>query len=294
MANICYPILRGRRLRATRLDGCGNPVLGPDSVVVTDGFISVALTANIQEGEEINVTNANGDVCVLDTPCPKLQNYTVEVQFCDVNPVLFNLMSGQPLVLNGDDTVGFRMNSEVSACDSGFALELWTGVSSDACEQGSSASYGYILLPFLQGGVLGDFSVENAAINFTLTGAATKKGSGWGVGPYDVISTGGVPGPLADPITVADHLHLERTTVAPPAADCDAQALGVPATEAQAGTPATLVPANSYAPADFTELGTSGLTADPATAWTTGQYLVLRDGSFAYWDGAAWQQGVAP
>jgi hypothetical protein len=293
MSNICYPILRGRRLRATRLDGCGNPVLGPDSTVVTDGMISVALTANITEGEEINVTNANGDVCVLDTPCPKLQNYSVVITFCDVNPILFNLMSGQPLVMNGTDTVGFRMNSDVSACDSGFALELWTGVASEACDPGSGQSYGYILLPFLRGGVLGDFTVENAAINFVLTGAVTKKGSGWGVGPYDVVMDTGVPSPLAEEIAVGDHLHLERTTVAPPEADCDPLALGVPATTINAGSPADLEPANSYAPLDLAELLSDNPTADPATAWTAGQYVVLRDGSFANWNGTAWEAGIA-
>lgn len=293
MSNICYPILRGRRLRATRLDGCGNPVLGPDSTVVTKGFISVALTANIEEGEEISITNANGDVCVLDTPCPKLKNYSVEATFCDVNPILFNLMSGQPLVMNGTDTVGFRMNSEVDTCASGFALELWTGIASETCDPGSGQSYGYLLLPFLQGGILGDFTVENAGINFVLTGATTKKGSGWGVGPYDVVMDSGTPGPLATAITTGDHLHLERTTVAPPEDDCDPQALGVPATGATAGSPGTLTPANSYAPADFADLTANPITASPLTAWTTGQYIVLRDGSYAHWDSTDWVAGVA-
>jgi len=400
MSNICYPILRGRRLRATRLDGCGNPVLGPDSTVVTKGYISVALTANIEEGEEISITNANGDVCVLDTPCPKLQNYSVEITFCDVNPALFNLMSGQPLVTNGGDTVGFRMNSDVNACDSGFALELWTGVATEACAPGAGQSYGYILLPFLQGGVLGDFTVENAGINFVLTGAVTKKGSGWGVGPYDVVMnpgsnevqtilitgtptggdftltfdgettapiafnangaavkaalealpniqvgditpgggplpgtqvsvnfggsfagidvpqmtaddsglTGGTsptvtvgtqsesstaPGPLLEPIAVADHLHLERTTVAPPEPDCDPDPLGTEATGATAGIPGTYTPANSYGPYDLAELQDQALTASPLSAWTTGQYIALRDGSSAHWNGTAWVAGVA-
>lgn len=293
MANICYPVVRGRRLRATRLDGCGNPVLGPDSTVVTGGFISVALTANIEEGEAINVTNANGDVCVLDQPCPKFQDYSVVVTFCDVNPVLFNLMSGQPLVENGADTVGFRVNSDVDACDSGFALELWTGVPSDACEVGANASYGYMLLPFVQGGVLGDFTVENAAINFTLTGARTKKGGGWGVGPYDVVSDAGTPSPLATAIAAGDHLHLERTSVAPPDADCDASELGTLATGATQGAPGTYTPANSYGPFDLTELQTSGITASPNTDWIAGNYITLRNGTKAHWNGTAWTAGVS-
>lgn len=286
MANRCYPMVRGRRMRVTRLDGCGNPVLGPDSVVVTKGFISVGLTANIEEGEEINVTNANGDVCILDTPCPKFNNYGVEVQFCDVNPALFSMMSGQPLVMNGDDIIGFDMDSEVSACDSGFALELWTGVPSDACAPGEGQSYGYMLLPFVRSGVLGDFSIENAAINFTLTGAQTKKGSGWGVGPYDVLNTAGVPGPLTSPVGIGTHLRTFLTTLAPPEPDCEPEELGVPATGATAGSPGTFTPANSYPPE--TIAGMSAVTASPTALWGPTEYVVIGNGQQVYWDGTAW------
>ena len=35
----------------------------------------------------------------------------------------------------------------------------------------------------------------------------------------------------------------------------------------------------------------AGLTASPTTAWTTGQYVLLRDGSMAHWAGTAWVAG---
>lgn len=293
MATRCFPLVRGRRLRATRLDGCGNPVLGPDSVVVTKGFISVALTANIDEGEEINVTNAGGEVCVLDSPIPKLLDYSVEITFCNVNPSLFTLMTGMPVVMNGDDIIGFDMDTEVDVSDSGFAIELWTGVPTDACEPGAGASYGYVLLPFLRSGVLGDFTVENAAINMVMSGARTKKGNNWGVGPFDVILDGGVPSPFAEPLGSGVQLRIIQTSVAPPADDCEPQPLGVEATGATAGTPGTYTPANSYGPLDLAELTASGITATPGTAWTTGQFITLRDGSTANWNGTAWEAGVA-
>jgi len=56
----CFSPVRGRAMRVTRLDGCGRPVYGDGSVGVSDGFVSVAFTANTDEGEEINVTNAAG------------------------------------------------------------------------------------------------------------------------------------------------------------------------------------------------------------------------------------------
>lgn len=295
MASTCFSLVRGRALRVTKTDGCGQVVLGPDSKVVTEGFISVGLTANNDEGETISVTNAAGNVCILDEPTPKFTGYTIEVAFCGVDPELFSLMTGQPVVLNadGDLAVGLRVNSQVSLTDSGFALEMWSNVPVAACDSSGSASYGYFLVPYVKGGVLGDFSVENGAINFTLSGAVSKDGSGWGVGPYNVVRDASEnAAPLNEEITSGDHLHMEVTTVAPPSTDtCGAQAVGVAATGATAGTPGTFTPSNSYAPANLA--GMSGKTASPSTAWTTGQRVVLRDGTLAHWNGTAWVSGAA-
>ena len=291
MGNIS--LVRGRRLRVTKSDGCGNLVLGPDSVVVTEGFISVGFTANQSEGETISVTNAAGNVCILDEPAPKFLNYSVTVNFCGVNPELVNLMTGNPLVMDaaGTGVVGFGVDSTVDISASGFAMELWSNVPAGVCE-GGQTSYGYLLFPFLTGGTLGDFTVENAALNFTMSGATTKDGNTWGVGPYDVTrDVGGVAGPLNVAIPSTRHLHMELVTVAPPEAQESAFALGVPATSAVAGTPGTYLPANSYAPANLADA--TGLTASPTTDWTTGQYVTLRDGSTMNWNGTAWVAGVS-
>jgi len=45
-------------------------------------------------------------------------------------------------------------------------------------------------------------------------------------------------------------------------------------------------------PEDFADMGS--LTASPSTAWTSGQHIVLGDGSVAHWDGTAWVTGSAP
>lgn len=295
MTSQCFSLVRGRAMRVTKLDGCGRVSLGPRSQVVTEGFISVGLTANTEEGETISVTNAAGKICILDEPAPSFTGYSIEVAFCGVDPELFSLMSGQAVVLSADGTesVGFRVNSAVNVEASGFALELWSNVPVAACDVSGGASYGYFLIPFVQGGTLGDVTVENGAINFTLSGSSSKDGSEWGVGPYDVVrDEDNAAGPLLEAIDSNDHLHLQVTTVAPPEATCGSAALGVVATGATAGTPATLTPANSYAPEDLADAAT-GFTASPLTAWTTGQYVTLLDGSTAHWNGTAWVAGVA-
>lgn len=212
-----FPLVRGRTMRVTRVDGCCAPAAGEDNQVVTDGFVSVALTANITEPEEIVVQNANGATCVRDPGKAEFNGYTAEITFCEVSPCLFSIVTGQPSVLDANgDVVGFRMNSDTDLSGSGFALEVWMGVPGVACT-GEGGAFGYLLLPCLQGGVIGDFTIENAAITFTVTGASTKDGNGWGVGPYDVMDDGsGNPGPLANPLEPNDHLLVEFTTIEPP------------------------------------------------------------------------------
>ncbi|HEY7030699.1 MAG TPA: hypothetical protein VH482_05185 [Thermomicrobiales bacterium] len=64
------------------------------------------------------------------------------------------------------------------------------------------------------------------------------------------------------------------------------------ATGAVAGAPGTWTPVGATAPADLAAM--SGVTAVPATAWTTGQHMVLGDASHAHWNGTAWVAGDAP
>jgi hypothetical protein len=299
MATNSFPLVRGRTMRVTKTDGCCAPAYGPDNMVVTDGFVSVALTANINEPEEIVITNANGKTCVRDAGCPEFQGYSVEITFCEVSPCLFSLVTGQPSVVDAaGDIVGFRMNSGVSVCDSGFALEVWMGVPGVACS-GEQGGFGYLLLPCLQGGVIGDFTIENAAITFTVTGANTKDGNGWGSGPFDVVAdAGGNAGPLPSPLDPDDHLYVSFTTVAPPE-ETDGcveleQPASVPATGATAGNPGTWQPAGATPPANAAAAG--AIVASPNTAWTTGQYVQGTDAGAAgqmYWNGTAWTAGPA-
>lgn len=67
---------------------------------------------------------------------------------------------------------------------------------------------------------------------------------------------------------------------------------GPAVTGATAGTPGSFTPAGADSPDKLAEL--TGVTASPATAWTTGQYVLLGDGTFAHWSGTAWVAGKKP
>jgi hypothetical protein len=214
-------LVNGRRLRTTRLDACGRPVYGDDSVGVSKGFVSVAYTANTTSADDIDQKNANGESCIFVKGKTTITGYGLEIEFCQVDPALLSQMTGQPVVLSADGTtvVGFDVDTKIDMSDVGVALEVWAGATdSDACATaGAQGSFGYFLVPFLQGGYLGDFTVENGNIDFTWTGANTVDGNGWGFGPYDVVLDGtGTPGPLNKAITSTTALHFEFSQVAPP------------------------------------------------------------------------------
>lgn len=289
-----FPLVRGRVLRVTRLDGCGVPVLSPESQVVTNGFISVVLTPNNVTIDAISLTNANGDEIVSVPSTSRFSNYTVTATFGKVMPELFSMMTGMPVIYDaaGAEAIGISINSQVDVDLTGFALEVWSTVPQIACVEGGDPSYGYSLLPFLKGGVLSGVTFENGAISFGIENATTRDGNGWEEGPYNVErDESELPGPLNTPLDPNDHKRLQLVTVAPPEVTDGAVALGVVATGATAGTPGSFTPSNSYGPEDLA--GMTGLTASPSTAWTTGQHVLTRDGDAVHWDGDSWEAGAA-
>src|SRR5262245_7551141 len=54
----------------------------------------------------------------------------------------------------------------------------------------------------------------------------------------------------------------------------------------------TFTPAGATPPQNFAALST--VTANPATSWTTGQFIMLADGTKAHWNGTAWVVGAKP
>lgn len=68
----------------------------------------------------------------------------------------------------------------------------------------------------------------------------------------------------------------------------------VASTGATAGTPGTWTPSGSTPPATSTAATTAGVTASPATAWTSGQYVqgsTAGTGGEMNWTGSAWAAG---
>lgn len=296
MSNRTFPLIGGRVMRVTREDACGVPAWGEKVQAASEGFVSVAATANYDDGQDITVTNANGKKCVNKAAEPELTNLSLDITFCEVDPDIYTAVTGFPQILDPEtgDVIGFKVNRGIRPGDVRWGLEVWSSaLGSVGCEGDDVIPYGYLLWPFLSGARIGDYTIENNAVTFVASGAVTNDGTGWGIGPYNVVTDdGGDPSPLNEPLDPLDHQIVLRTVVPPPEATDGLIPLDDPdssaATTATAGIPGSF---NGRRPMALA--GMTGITASPTSAWTTGQYVTLGDGSRAHWSGTAWAAGAA-
>ncbi|MFB7906665.1 hypothetical protein ACFC1T_09580 [Kitasatospora sp. NPDC056076] len=193
---------------------------------MTDGFISVKLSPQVDNGNEITQAKANGKLCLSITPCPQIKNYQIEIQLCEVDPSLVQILNPtwESVCDESGAIVGFDAIGDLD-CSTGYALELWMGTATqvDACTgEGAAGSFGYLLLPWLVGGAVGDLEIGGDAITFTFNGTS-KRGAGWGRGPYPVQMKGGVPSKLNKPIGRRTDFRQFVTTAPPPTPACGCQ-----------------------------------------------------------------------
>lgn len=230
MATHCFIPMLGKRLRVTELDECGSVTPGTSRQVVTDGFITVTITSETEDGTQILVRNASGAICVNERMASSFLRFTVEIEFCGVNPDLLSIVSNaEPYEDYAGDVAGFTVGE--GELTKAYALELWMGMSGQACAPGQTGeASGYMLLPYLRSGVLGDITIDGEnQVTFSITNSYTVGGNGWGAGPYDVVlqedsETPGTfaPAPLPTALDPYDHFLLMDTAVAPPPVACEA------------------------------------------------------------------------
>lgn len=205
-------------IRVTRVDGCGRPVCGEDNGYAFDCFATLAMNANVEDGEDVEYKAANGRVCGFKRGCPSFRGFDIELSFFEISPEFIELTTGNPVVYDyAGEPIGYDDCS--IQCNSGYALELWAEVlGDDVCSTaGATGAWVYFLLPWVTNGQLGDLEVGSEAASLTLTGA-TRAGGAWGTGPYDVQPTDalGTPGPLLAPLGPNCHRRTFVTSVPPP------------------------------------------------------------------------------
>lgn len=235
MTTECVSLLRLRRVRVTRLNGCGQPVYGPAAQVVSGGVVNLTLTPETEDGEDISLKTGSGETCVSEKGLTTVKWYTSKIQFCGVDPELAAIMNPSFTLVYDDqgNVIGYTATSKISD-SAGYALEFWTDIASgeQSCSAGAGGQgrWGYFLVPWLVADAQDEMTFENAAMTFTLNGH-TKLGSGWRNGPYPVQLKDGAPSGLLTPIGPGDFYRTFWTPLRPPEAECGAQPVDRPTPE---------------------------------------------------------------
>jgi hypothetical protein len=226
MTAVCQAPIQGTTMRVQSVSSCGTPLVGSCVSAVSSGLVSVEMQDQVESGQEIVVLNAAGLICVNEKSPVQLKWIEVTITFCNVDPELFNLVTGSTLVLNDATSaaaVGFQTRTSNYAAGI-FSLEVWTNISAAQCATLGTFSlvpYGYFLLPYIAEGRVGDLKIENGAVSFTVKGR-TKQGTNWGTGPKNVLAnmTTGIAEKLLVALPSDTHRHLQWTYLAPPAPSC--------------------------------------------------------------------------
>lgn len=224
----CWSSVRGKVARSTKNNECGAPVAGAKNTLVTNGFTTIEFAPEFEDGEEMSLKRADGRFAYLFKDDDQLKWFNVTITATGVNPDWLAMILGQPLVLDSaGNAVGLRIGQVVGT---DWGLEVWTDIPGVACTTGRP--YGYFLAPWLHGGRLASFSIQNGSAEFKIENARTQAGSQWGTGPYNVDLHDAVdpedppvPGKLLTAIAADQHLDMHMTYVAPPSSACGATAL---------------------------------------------------------------------
>lgn len=222
MAAECYTTVKSKIVRLTRLSECGVPIIGARSSLSTGGFVKVENKWDIEDGEKFEQQNAWGDYCVQEQDNPKIKGADVTVEFCQVDPDAYDMVSGARVVAAtaGETftTVGASIGYAIGmdTIPGAFALEAWTKVGGASCGAGGDPLWVYSVWPFLKGGKPGDQTLERGTATFPQSARAQGAAAEWGDGPYADTILALVEGEVFGQVL---------TDVQPPVAACGASVL---------------------------------------------------------------------
>lgn len=231
-----------KTIRLTRTNRCGEPLPGAGNTYVSKAVVSVTDTPNLREGEALEQTNGDNEICVTYTPPTTLRDKGIALLLCGVDDYVLEFLSTVVTVDNeAGDPEGYFDTTEVDPTQA-FAIETWSSVGdgaecTDTPEDDSYfdlpttglTAYNYSAWPAITNGRITDAIEYGAGLaNVTINGVA-KVAPYWGLGPYNVrIDDEGNPGRLLVPFNNKRPAYHGITYLAPPEPTPEPVALTLP------------------------------------------------------------------
>jgi hypothetical protein len=219
----CFKPIFGKRIRVSKMDASCHAVTGGSCAEInTDGFISLSLSSETEDGPEIITRKASGALCINHKSPDAFKRFTLEMEFCGVDPDLLSFMTNMTAYPDWAGNVT-GVTAYEGTVDQKFGLEVWTGLAGGDGPTGAGVveASGYVVLACVNAGVLGDITIDGEnEVSFTMQGAYTVSGNAWGVGLHNVTLHNGVPALLPEALLPTEPLLITQTGVAPPPIGC--------------------------------------------------------------------------
>lgn len=265
-------------------------------VLNTKGFISASFSPQFEAGDEITEKAADGSICVTYKADDSLTRLDFSLSVCTPDPETTALLAGGEVVLDDDgEVVGYTSVPVGSAVGNPVAVEIWS-IANIGGKPASDKPYWHWVFPYVKVRYEGDREFSNSLL--------ANQYSGQAVGNTALAVSGLNPANPSDDFmtyrsALVNPFTYVRTTGQPDSEPLfdgswtdDGVEPYVTPTGVTPGTPGSFTPSGATAPYNLATLQDFGALGE-TTAWTTGQYVVLGDGSFAHWTGAAWASGEA-
>lgn len=173
MANDCAPIAKAVVLQVNRLEDDGSPMVGEGNQYITNILTQMQLTPVYKTGDEVELPNANGDMCGYYKDRDRLKRDDVTMGLCRPDPELMELLAGG-VVLTDGDAVGYGSPSIGEEDSNGVGIQLWAkrflGTTGNLDPDFPYARFLYPRVYLTQG----QRTHENAPLTIQLTGWATE------------------------------------------------------------------------------------------------------------------------
>lgn len=146
MAQSCLPAGSIDAIRVALVDKCTEiPQAGANNGYLFNCFRNIAMTENIEEGDETTLKNDAGKKCWHTRKCDDIKDITIEFELLNPDYELTALLTGQPLINDGLENIGWYQE-EGNNCLPWLSVELFEQVPDEDCTSPDKV-YRRIVLP---------------------------------------------------------------------------------------------------------------------------------------------------
>lgn len=176
--------ISGQAIRVTRLKADGSPATGASASYVMGGgpFISFSFTPEYEEGDEIVQKGADGTVCASYKAPDTLKRVTLELNICNPDPELTELIAGGTILSSAGQSVGYAAPQVgIQALPYGASIEVWSLAIQNGKPAGNNRYYRWVF-PYVEMRPSGDRVIEQGLLANTFEGWGVGNAA-WGTGP---------------------------------------------------------------------------------------------------------------